>query len=170
MTTEKIKEQIVKYRKLHEIAVDDYCSDWRSTRRTRKGLNNMIKYSKRIEKLEIRLSSKTKPLMEKKIFYRVKGIDCHTGLWYDRDGTFTNRIGQMEPRCKNSDLPMPYDENTLGYLSAVDSIESMYYWFSKEDLKNLEEKGFVLKIFESTDYKYYDNHWLISIKNSKIIG
>jgi hypothetical protein len=106
--------------------------------------------------------------MEKKVFYRVEGSDNHKGLWYDRDGTFQNRIANIYPPCKNGDLPMPYDDKVLGYLSAVDRIEDLYYWFSKEDLINMANHGFVLKKFESEDYIFYDTHWLISV-NSKII-
>lgn len=101
--------------------------------------------------------------MNTKLFYRVEGIDGHAGLWYDRDGTFTNRIKTIEPACINCDLPMPYDDQVLGYVSAVDDLADLYAWFSKEDLQAMLKYGFVLKIFESTDYKYYHNHWLIKI-------
>ena len=106
--------------------------------------------------------------MEKKIFYRVEGIDGFKGLWYDKDGNFKNRIKDVYPPCKNGELPMPYDEKVIGYLSCVEKLEDLYYWFSEEDLASLESHGFVLKKFESEDYIFYDTHWLISV-NSKVI-
>ena len=106
--------------------------------------------------------------MEKKVFYRVEGADGHKGLWYDKDGQFSNRISKVYPPCKNGELPMPYDEKVIGYLSCVEKLEDLYYWFSEEDLISMKEYSFILKKFESTDYKFYDSHWLMSV-DSKVI-
>ena len=104
-----------------------------------------------------------------KRFYRVANTDTDQGLWYDKEGRHTGLIHKEFDFCTNSELPMPYDENVIGYLSAVDELTDLFYWFSEEDITQLEEFGYYITIFEATDYKYYNNHWLINQETSVVI-
>lgn len=106
--------------------------------------------------------------MEKKLFYRVANTDMNNGLWYNMDGTFTGRIHEEFSFCSASKLPMPYDENVLGYLSVVDKLEDLYNWFSLEDIIRLRPFGFAIIVYEATDYREYHNHWVIH-KDSKVV-
>lgn len=67
---------------------------------------------------------------------------------------------------------MDFDEEVSGYLSCTESLEDLYKWFSKEDLKSLKEHGYEIYLYSSEDYTYYDRfeHYLINQKTSKIIG
>jgi len=55
-------EKLKRYEQLYRIAVDDYCSSSLPTKRTTKGLNRMIRYDKKIDK--------------------IKKIDKGSKLWY----------------------------------------------------------------------------------------
>ena len=56
---EVIEKRIGKYTRLYDIAIDDYCSYSGSNSLTRSGLNRMNRYSRKIKKLNIKLSEKT---------------------------------------------------------------------------------------------------------------
>jgi len=45
-------EKLKRYEQLYRIAVDDYCSSSLPTKRTTKGLNRMIRYDKKIDKIK----------------------------------------------------------------------------------------------------------------------
>jgi hypothetical protein len=99
--------------------------------------------------------------MKPKIFYRVANIETNQGLWYDFEGNFTGLIHDKFNFCLNTDLPMPYDKDIVGWLSATDEIDSLWAWFPKEDIVKLEEHGYYISVFEATDYKFHNNHWII---------
>ncbi len=107
-----------------------------------------------------------------KTFYRVSNIDTNQGLWYAFDGSFTGLIHNQFNFCKNNELQMPFDEELVGYLSATDSLETLWNWFTKEDIQELQKHGYYIHEYETDDYKFYDKfqHWVISQKNSKLIG
>lgn len=105
--------------------------------------------------------------MDSKLFYRVANTETNQGLWYDQDGKFTGLIHNEFKFCTNSSLPMPYDPEIVGWLSATDELDSLWAWFTKEDIKQLQEYGFFITIYECTDYKEYMNHWVIDQKTSK---
>lgn len=65
---------------------------------------------------------------------------------------------------------MPFDEELVGYLSATDTLNNLWNWFTQEDITKLEEHGYYIHVFETDDYKWYDKfqHWVISQANSKI--
>ncbi|MDU1892955.1 MAG: hypothetical protein E6767_19925 [Dysgonomonas sp.] len=107
--------------------------------------------------------------METKRFYRVANIINNQGLWYDMDGNFTGLIHSKFNFCTNHNLEMPYDENVIGYLSAADNLEDVSKWFTKDDIRRLEEYDYHLFEYISDDYKFYNGHWLISQKTSTIV-
>lgn len=64
---------------------------------------------------------------------------------------------------------MPYNEKIFGWLSATDSLEALFFWFTKEDIKRLEPHGFTISEYEASEYKQHENHWLIKQDNSVLI-
>jgi hypothetical protein len=64
---------------------------------------------------------------------------------------------------------MPFDENIVSWLSATDDINSLFHWFPQEDIIKLQEFNYFLYIYESTEYKEYQNHWVILDSHSKPI-
>ena len=64
---------------------------------------------------------------------------------------------------------MPYNEQIVGWLSATETLEELFVWFTKEDIKLLEPYGFTISEYEATDYKRHENHWLIKQDNSVLI-
>lgn len=96
-----------------------------------------------------------------KSFFRVANLNHGDGLWYNRNGEFTGRIHKEFSFCKNHDLPMPYDESILGWLSATDTFENLLYWFTKEDILKLKVHGYNVVQYKCTMYREYENHWLI---------
>lgn len=105
--------------------------------------------------------------MEKKVFYRVANHLSKQGLWYDYDGEFTGLIHDKYDFCTNADLPMPYEEEVVGWLSSVDKLEDLFFWFTKEDIRQLEKYGYGLGVYEATEYRQYENHWLIKQDNAE---
>ena len=74
-------------------------------------------------------------------YYRVSHRDTNQGLWYDRKGNFTGLIHTELNFCKNKDLQMPFDPELVGWLSATKTLEELFNWFTKEDIKLLETRG-----------------------------
>lgn len=107
--------------------------------------------------------------METKTFYRVANHQTNQGLWYNIDGDFTGLIHTKFNFCKNTDLPMPFDEYLVNYLSSTETIEELFVWFPLEDIKRLEYFGYYITVFESSEYKYNVNHWLIRKETAKFI-
>jgi len=103
-----------------------------------------------------------------KTFYRVANSETNQGLWYDRQGNFTGLIHDKFNFCKNRDLQMPFDKDIVGWLSATDDLESLWHWFSKEDIENLEKHGYFITSYTSSSYRYHNNHWVICEKTSLI--
>ena len=99
-------------------------------------------------------------------FYRVGNLETNAGLWYDMEGNFTGLIHDRFAFCKNSTLPMPFDENVRGYLSAVETLDELWAWFTQEDVERLAEYGYRVQEYRSADYKLHNGHWLISQTDS----
>lgn len=108
--------------------------------------------------------------MEKKLFYRVSNTETNQGLWYSYEGVHTGLIHKKFSFCKSKDLPMPFNEEAVGYLSTTDSIDDLWNWFPREDILRLQDNRYFLHIYESSDYKVYMNHYLIKQDSCKIIG
>lgn len=103
---------------------------------------------------------------EKKIFYRVGNIETEQGLWYDFEGNFTGLIHDKFDFCENSDLPMPFNPDVVGWLSTVDKLNDLFFWFTKKDIANLEKHGYSIGVYEATEYKEHENHWIIKQSSS----
>ena len=107
--------------------------------------------------------------MEKKRFFRVANTENEEGLWYNKSGEFTGLIHNEYNFCLNSNLEMPYDENVLGWLSSTDSMDSLFHWFPLEDIIRLQAYGYRVCVYEATEHREYENHWLINQETSKVI-
>lgn len=91
-----------------------------------------------------------------KKFYRVSNTETGQGLWYKLNGEFTGLIHDKFNFCTNNELKMDFDEEIVGYLSAVEDLEDLWKWFSKEDVKRLQEHGFYIHEYEVVDFKFYE--------------
>lgn len=106
--------------------------------------------------------------MEPKLFYRVADPVTQQGLWYDFQGKFTGLIHEKFNFCTNSRLPMPFDPEVVGWLSATETLNELFHWFSEADIDRLKKYGYIVALYEATEYRYYDGHWLIKQDSSKI--
>lgn len=104
--------------------------------------------------------------MKSKLFYRVANIETQQGLWYDFKGNFTGLIHNEFNFCMNNKLQMPFDNKIIGWLSATDTLEDLFNWFSKEDLMKLKDFGYAILLYESNEYRIHQNHWVIKQDNS----
>jgi hypothetical protein len=106
-----------------------------------------------------------------KKFYRVSHEETQQGLWYDFAGKFTGFIHDKFNFCKNNELKMDFDKTIVGYLSATPDLESLWQWFTKDDILKLQEHGFFIHVYETSDFKFYDRfqHYVISQQESKLI-
>ena len=104
-------------------------------------------------------------------FYRVCNTSTQQGLWYDFNGDFTGFIHNKFNFCKNTTLPMEFDSELTGYLSATTDLISLYRWFSKEDIIKLQEFGWYIHVYESDDAFYYEKsgHWVFSQTNCTFV-
>ena len=106
--------------------------------------------------------------MENIKYYRVSNIETNQGLWYDSNGNFTGLIHNEFNFCMNKDLPMPFDAEIVGWLSATSSLEDLFKWFSIDDIKRLEGFGYFITVYEASKVKEYKNHLVICHKTSTI--
>lgn len=105
-----------------------------------------------------------------KTFYRVNHEHTKQGLWYRFEGEFSGLIHNEFDFCQNSFLKMYFDKELVGWLSATDSLEKLYHWFSVEDIKKLQEHGGFIHAFETDKWKFYEKfqHDVICQKDSII--
>jgi hypothetical protein len=108
--------------------------------------------------------------MNPRYFVRITHAKTKQGVWYDFDGNFTGLIHTKYSFCKSSNLQMPYCEDTVGWISATETIGELLEWFPLKDIRRLQIYGYEVALFESTLYKYKGTHWLLSKKDSKRIG
>ncbi len=108
--------------------------------------------------------------MEEQIFYRVSNIDTNQGLWYDQSGMFTGLIHNKMNFCTNNELQMPFDDEFIGYLSATKTLDELYAWFSKDDIRQLQEYDYTIVEYISDDYKFLNGHWLINQSSAILKG
>lgn len=109
--------------------------------------------------------------MKPKTFYRVCNPESEQGLWYDFKGKFTGLIHNKFNFCVNSNLQMPFDDELVGWLSATDTLESLWNWFTVDDILKLQKHGWFIHEYEVDTYRFYDKfqHYVICQKTSKII-
>ena len=100
----------------------------------------------------------------KRTFYRVCHKDTLQGLWYDYDGNFTGLIHEDLNFCTNNELLMDFDPEIVGWLSATESLEQLWRWFTKDDIQKLQDHGWFIHEFEAVDYKIYERFQHIVIK------
>lgn len=108
-------------------------------------------------------------MLNPKIFYRIANNTTQQGLWYDFKGNFTGLIHTEFNFCMNNQLPMPFDSEIVGWLSATENLEDLFNWFSENDINQLEKFGYNITLYEATDYKFYNNHWIIKQDSSKFL-
>ncbi len=110
-------------------------------------------------------------MKEKKKFYRVCSPSTKQGLWYDFNGDFTGLIHDKFDFCENSELKMDFDDDLIGFLSAVPELDMLWKWFSKEDILKLQEHDFYIHVFEAEEYWFYDRfqHHVICQHTSIIV-
>ena len=108
-------------------------------------------------------------MSEVRTFFRVSNTQTNQGLWYSYDGEHTGLIHTKFNFCTNKDLPMPFTPEIVGYLSTADSMEALWHWFSKEDVLKLQDHGYYIHQYESDDYKFHVNHWVINKESCKLI-
>lgn len=107
----------------------------------------------------------------KKTYFRVCHKETLQGLWYAFNGEFTGLIHNEFNFCKNSELQMEFDETIVGWLSAVDKLDSLFHWFTEEDIKKLQEHGWYIHEFEADDVIFYERfqHTVIKQDTSKVL-
>jgi hypothetical protein len=101
-----------------------------------------------------------------RLFYRVFNIETEQGLWYNTNGVFTGLIHTKFNFCLNTKLPMPYDEEIRGWLSATPSLTDLFNWFTVSDIEKLEEHGYYVHSYLASKYRTHANHWVIDQKTS----
>jgi hypothetical protein len=64
---------------------------------------------------------------------------------------------------------MDFDEEIVGWLSAVETLDGLFHWFSEEDIAKLENHGWFIHEFEAEDVKFYERfqHTIIKQDTSK---
>ena len=93
--------------------------------------------------------------------YRLESIKPDNGLWYSGRGDwcFETGIGSLGDECKTKALGMSYDARYKRYgrswFSSCSRKEDLMHWYSKEDAKNLLERGFVFTRYLATEYYEY---------------
>ena len=104
-------------------------------------------------------------------YFRVCHVDTMQGLWYQFNGEFTGLIHDKFNFCANRDLKMDFDPEIVGWLSVVDTLESLYNWFTQDDIRKLQEHGWYIHEFESEDCKFYERfqHSVINKETSKVV-
>lgn len=105
-----------------------------------------------------------------KTYFRVCHKDTLQGLWYAFNGEFTGLIHDKFNFCKNTELKMDFDEELVGWLSAVDSLDKLFHWFTQDDIRKLQEHGWYIHEFEAEDIRFYERfqHLVIKQDTSKV--
>lgn len=94
-------------------------------------------------------------------YYRLAHRKTQQGLWYGADGNFTGLIHNVFDFCTNTNLPMPFDPELRGWLSATQTLDELFQWFPKEDIQRLEAHGWFISTYEAEQVKTYKNHLVI---------
>jgi len=107
----------------------------------------------------------------KQTYFRVCHKDTLQGLWYAFNGEFTGLIHNEFSFCANSNLAMDFDEEIASWLSAVETLDNLFFWFTKDDIIILQKHGWFIHEFEAEDVKFYERfqHTVIKQDTSKVI-
>ena len=104
-----------------------------------------------------------------KTFYRVCNLNTMQGLWYDYNGEFTGLIHNEFKFCLNNELRMDFDPEIVGWLSAVEELDHLWAWFSKQDVHNLQKHGWFIHQFEAQESKFYERFQHLIIKQETAV-
>jgi hypothetical protein len=102
-----------------------------------------------------------------KKYYRVCHHETLQGLWYTFNGQFTGLIHNEFNFCANTKLAMDFDPTIVGWLSAVESLEDLWKWFTQDDIRLLQEHGWFIHEFESTESRFYERFQHTIIKQDR---
>ena len=95
------------------------------------------------------------------IVFRVENPLTKQGLWYREDGGFNPYIKTLT-NAISKDLPMDFDPafkaEGLNWISGCDNLPDMQNWFSSQDLKELEARGYGLYQFFVSRYRTVNGH------------
>lgn len=80
-------------------------------------------------------------------------------VWYELDGN--KRDNPLV------DLPMEYNENHIGYVSAVSSLKNLIIYFRVRNLFRLFINGRFIQTFKTSNYVEYSGYYLIPINTYK---
>jgi nicotinic acid phosphoribosyltransferase len=110
-------------------------------------------------------------MSSKQTYFRVCHKDTLQGLWYAFNGEFTGLIHNQFSFCANTNLAMDFDEEIVGWLSAVETLENLFFWFTEKDIKALQKHGWFIHEFEAEDVKFYERfqHTVIKQDTSKVV-
>lgn len=85
--------------------------------------------------------------------YRVTSTDKDCSFWYDENGQ-PSEVFKEYGWLTASKLPMPFDQNMVGWLSGTFTMEQLYGWFSKEELIELCKDGkYCLHEYETNEWR-----------------
>jgi len=101
-----------------------------------------------------------------KTYYRVSNVESEQGLWYDYQGEFTGLIHTEYDFCTNSKLKMDFDPELIGWLSAVDNLNDLWKWFTKEDMYQLQKHNYFIHAVEAAEEKFYERFQHLVIKQN----
>lgn len=104
--------------------------------------------------------------MNQRLFFRVANIETLQGLWYDYRGNYTGLIHNDYNFCTNSNLPMPFNPDIRGWLSATSELTDLWLWFPKKDIFKLQTNGWYLYGYLATEWKDHANHQVIKQDSS----
>ena len=107
--------------------------------------------------------------MKTEKFYRVANTETNQGLWYDMSGNFTGLIHGKFNFCSNNSLEMPFDKSIVGWISATETLEELFMWFTINDILMLEKFGYKICEYETESYKIHLNHKVIEQSKSKFV-
>jgi hypothetical protein len=106
-------------------------------------------------------------------FYRVNNKHTGQGLWYDLNGEFTGLIHDKFDFCLNTALGMDFDPELVGWLSATENLNDLWFWFPAEDIVRLETHGWFIHeyLVNDDDVKWYERfqHYVIRQTNARLI-
>ena len=102
--------------------------------------------------------------------YRVENPDTNIGLWYNEFGEKTDFIKHQIEGAQCADLPMDPDPSVYAdggaWYSACDNVADMSNWFSPSDLKQFEQAGYGLYLFDVTEYRTVSGHAIFLKENA----
>ncbi len=64
---------------------------------------------------------------------------------------------------------MSADPELVGWLSAAGTLEELFFWFSRGDIKTLEGYGYRIAVYEATVFRVYRN-WAIDQVSSVLVA